>query len=250
MIADPAAKPGHEPAWFEKWFGEEYLSVYPHRDGKEAETVIALLRERLAGRDVDRVLDLACGAGRHSRALAKHWWTTGLDLSQTLLFVARREAPEASYVRGDMRVLPFRAGSFSLVVNLFTSFGYFSEDADHRRVLAEVAEVTRKGGSFVLDYLNAEQVMKDLKPCDERVINGVAVEQKRALTADRKYVEKTITLKGKGASFVERVRLFTRPDLERLVGEAGFDVSEIDGDYRGAQWTPASSRTMLFCQKR
>src|SRR5438067_3442621 len=113
-----------ERDWFEDWFGEEYLAVYPHRDRREADVVVSFLRDRLAGKSVERVLDLACGAGRHSRALGKLWWTTGFDLSEALLRVARREAKDACYVRGDMRLLPFRTGSFSLVVNLFTSFGY------------------------------------------------------------------------------------------------------------------------------
>jgi SAM-dependent methyltransferase len=249
LAPGPAPRP-EERAWFEKWFGEDYLSLYPHRDRKEAESVVEFIRGRVAGKSVERVLDLACGAGRHSRALGKYWWTTGLDLSESLLLVARREARDACYVRGDMRLLPFRAGSFSLVVNLFTSFGYFSDDAEHRRVLAEVAGVTTQGGTFVLDYLNAEHVTRTLEPVDERVVNGVAVEQRRAITGGGRFVEKTITLPAKGKTFVERVRLFSRSDLESMLAAAGFDVEQIFGDYAGAKWTPDSGRTMLLSVKR
>lgn len=239
-----------ERAWYEQWFGDDYLALYPHRDGREAEKVVALLQKKLAGRSVDRVLDLACGAGRHSRALNQHWWTVGLDLSQALLAVARREAPDAPYVRGDMRELPFRRGSFSLVVNLFTSFGYFSDDADHRRVIAEVAAVTAPGGTFVLDYLNAEQVVARLKPIDEKVVNGVAVEMRRAITADGRFVEKRITLREKKKAFVERVRLFSRAELQSLLESSGFAVEDVVGDYEGAPWTGNSERTMCFSVKR
>lgn len=242
--------PGIEPDWYEKWFGEDYLTVYPHRDGREADAVVALLHGRLAGKKIRRALDLACGAGRHSRALRKHWWTAGLDLSQTLLFVARGEDPAASYVRGDMRILPFRAESFSLVVNLFTSFGYFNDDGDHRKVLREIAAVTEPGGTFVLDYLNAEEVVANLKPSDERMVNGIVVEQKREITADRKFIEKRITLRETGKSFIERVRLFTRAELELLLDRAGFSVEEILGDYKGARWSEGSPRTMLVSVKR
>jgi SAM-dependent methyltransferase len=235
-----------ESDWFEKWFGEEYLAVYPHRDSREAERAVDFLHGVLQGRAIDRVLDLACGAGRHSRALGRHWWTTGFDLSETLLLVARREAKEACYVRGDMRVLPFRQGAFSLVVNLFTSFGYFSEDADHRTVLAEVASVLSRGGIFVLDYLNAEQVVANLEPRDERRVNDLVIEQERSITADGKFVEKKITLRGKNKSFVERVRLFSRTQLEALLEDAGFAVEKVFGDYDGQAWTPASKRTMLL----
>jgi SAM-dependent methyltransferase len=239
----------NERDWFEDWFGEEYLAVYPHRDGREADVVVSFLRERLAGKTVERVLDLACGAGRHSRALGKLWWTTGFDLSEALLRVARREAKDACYVRGDMRLLPFRAGSFSLVVNLFTSFGYFDDEADNKQVLREVAAATSAGGTFVLDYLNAERVIRTLKSCDECVVNGVAVEQTRAITGGGRFVEKTIVLSGRNKTFKERVRLFSRSDLEALVAAAGFVVQEVAGDYHGTPWTRDSERTMLVCAR-
>lgn len=249
----PPGEPAPErqgSAWFEQWFGDEYLSLYPHRDGKEAGKLVDFLCRRLAGRGVDRVLDLACGAGRHTRALSEHWWTTGFDLSEKLLLVARREAGNLCYVRGDMRVLPFRSGSFSLVVNLFTSFGYFSEDSDHRQVLTEVAAVTAAGGVFVLDYLNAERVAGTLNPSDTRIVNGQVVEQRRSITADGRFVEKKITLRDKGKSFVERVRLFSRTDLEGLLDEAGFAVEEVVGSYDGGAWTAEAERMMFLCAKR
>lgn len=247
---EPGAPQKAEPDWFEKWFGEDYLAVYPHRDSREADRAVDFLHGALKGKKIDRVLDLACGAGRHSRALGRHWWTTGFDLSETLLLVARREGREASYVRGDMRVLPFRPHAFSLVVNLFTSFGYFSEDADHRAVLAEIASVLPAGGIFVLDYLNAEEVVANLKPRDERRVNDLVVEQERSITADGKFVEKKITLRGKNKSFVERVRLFSRAQLESLLSSAGFAVERVFGDYDGEAWTPASQRTMLLSVKQ
>ena len=239
-----------EPDWFESWFGEDYLSVYPHRDSREADRAVDFLHQALRGRKIDRVLDLACGAGRHSRALGRHWWTTGFDLSETLLLVARREAKEACFVRGDMRVLPFRSGAFSLVVNLFTSFGYFSEDSDHRAVLNEIASVLPAGGVFVLDYLNAEQVVANLKPRDERRVNDLVVEQERSISADGRFVEKKITLRGKNKSFAERVRLFSRAQLESLLANAGFAVEKVFGAYDGEEWTPASQRTMLLSVKQ
>ena len=255
MIASPetpatAASPAEAASWFAKWFGEDYLAVYPHRDASEAARVLELLREKLRGRDIHRVLDLACGAGRHSRALGAVWWTVGFDLSETLLRVARREAPTISFVRGDIRVLPFRPGSFSLVVNLFTSFGYFSDDRDHGLVISEVAAVTARAGVFALDYLNAEKVVRDLTPYDERAVKGEVVEQRRSITEGGKFVEKRITLREKRKSFVERVRLFSRFDLETMLEAGGFEIDEVMGDYSGAAWTPNSDRTILMAVRR
>src|SRR5256885_14493785 len=169
----------HEADWFEEWFGEDYLRIYQHRDETEAERAIELIAKNLAGRQIDTVLDLACGAGRHTRVLRERWWTVGLDLSLALLRLARRESLEAPYVRADMRELPFADATFDLVVNLFTSFGYFADDDEHIRVLRCVNAAMREGGTFVLDFFNASRVREDLVAYDERVANGIAIEQRR-----------------------------------------------------------------------
>src|SRR2546423_14371333 len=80
----------HEADWFEEWFGEDYLHIYQHRDETEAERAIELIATNLAGRQIDTVLGLACGAGRHTRVLRERWWTVGLYRSLALLRLARR----------------------------------------------------------------------------------------------------------------------------------------------------------------
>src|SRR5882762_11981979 len=96
-----------------------------------------------------------CSSDLHTKVLFERWWTVGLDLSMALLKVARKESPDAPYVRADMRDLPFADETFDLVVNLFTSFGYFDDDREHLRVLSCVAAAMRRGGTLVIDFLNA-----------------------------------------------------------------------------------------------
>jgi SAM-dependent methyltransferase len=235
--------------WFTKWFGKEYLELYPHRDEGEARSVVRLIRDTISASDIGPALDLACGTGRHSRALREWVWTTGLDLSMTLLGIAAKESPNAPYVRGDMRSLPFADHAFGLVVNLFTSFGYFNTDAQHLRVLAEVGRVTRPGGTFVLDYLNADEVRRTLVPYDERVIDGRTVRQRRRISQDGRYVEKTIDADGCDRSYEERVRLFTPDELRMMVEESGFTLTLEYGDYQGSPWTDASPRLILFAER-
>jgi SAM-dependent methyltransferase len=241
-------RPTEQADWFEHWFGEEYLRLYPHRDESDAAQAIELVAEHMRGSRVDGVLDLACGAGRHSRLLCDRWWTVGLDLSSALLKVARRESPDAPYVRADMRELPFAAESFDLAVNLFTSFGYFDDDLAHAEVLRCVGDVVKRGGTFVLDFLNPEEVRTNLVAYDERVVGGSRVEQFRALSVDRKYVEKTIRVRGR--EYLERVRLFSRVELEAMLTAASFDVVARAGSYTGAAWTEVSPRTILFARRR
>lgn len=235
--------------WFERWFGEEYIALYPHRNAAEAESVVSLIEHTIAPAKVGRVLDLACGAGRHSRALCRRWWTTGLDLSEVLLRLAKREGLTAALVRGDMRVLPFRDRSFDLVVNLFTSFGYFADDESHLHVVREVSRVTMSGGSFVLDFLNTSQLKNALVPYDERRIGNQIVEQRREISEDGRFVIKRICLRGTGQEFTERVRLFDPGDLKAMMIAAGFRVTAAFGNYDGEPLTRTSPRVVLFGNK-
>lgn len=236
--------------WFEQWFGEEYLRIYPHRDDEDAGRLVALVdRQRpVAGR---RVLDLACGPGRHAAQLAgRGAHVVGVDLSLPLLSRARhRTGPGLLLVRADMRELPFRDETFDLVVNLFTSFGYFADDAEHRRVLASAARLLAPGGSFVIDYLNAATVRDTLVPHDEKQVGARRVAVERKISPDGRYVIKEIHLTDDGRSFLERVRLFSASELERLLTDAGFTVRERFGDYDGGPLAAGAPRTILVADR-
>ena len=236
--------------WFEDWFGEEYLALYTHRDELEAERVAQLIESRVRLPHDSRALDLACGAGRHQRQLSDHWWTVGLDLSPSLLRAARTADRDAPLVRADMRVLPFRDCAFELVVNLFTSFGYFADDRAHKQVIDEVARVTCPDGWFVLDYLNADHVRRTLVPVDVRTVGQHVIEQERSISDDGRFVRKTITIGEFGRTFVERVRLFTPDELSALVASSGYAIVEMLGEYSGAPLDGDSSRTIVIARRQ
>src|SRR5438309_9900878 len=134
--------------WFEQWFGEEYHDPCPHRDDEDARRAVALIRSVVTWRDGDRILDLACGPGRHAAELAR-WGgrVVGVDLSRAMLRRAR-ERSRVDLVRGDMRAVPFRAGSFALAVNRFDAFGDFSDDDQHRLVVQRRVAAAARGGCF------------------------------------------------------------------------------------------------------
>src|SRR5437868_13770563 len=139
--------------WFEEWFGEEYLQLYPHRDDADAERAVALISRTVGLQPGWRVLDVACGAGRHARAFVGAGARCfGLDLSATLLRLAR-QVTDAPLVRADMRYLPIRSRAMDLTVTLFTTFGYFKRDAEHRAALEEMIATDREHGWFVIDFL-------------------------------------------------------------------------------------------------
>jgi SAM-dependent methyltransferase len=196
------------------------------------------------------VLDLACGPGRHSAALRRRGaLVVGLDLSMPLLLTARHRGA-APLLRGDMRALALRGESFNAVLNLFTSFGYFGSDHEHDRVLREVARVLRRGGVFVLDFLNAPAVRASLVPRDDLRLGQAVVVQERRLSADGRFVVKTIHLGGEGRSFIERVRLYERPDLEGMMVSAGLVPEAAFGDYDGQPHAPGSPRLLLLARRQ
>ncbi|MFL5523730.1 MAG: class I SAM-dependent methyltransferase, partial [Gemmatimonadaceae bacterium] len=105
------------------------------------------------------------------------------------------------------------------------------------------------GGTLVIDYLNATQVRRELVPYDERVENGITIEQRRSISPDDRFVEKIITLRERGKEYIERVRLLSPRDLQRMLTDAGLKVDKLFGDYSGVEWGEDSPRTILFASR-
>jgi len=233
--------------WYEEWFGDEYLELYPHRDDAEADRAVALILGAVPFEPGWRVLDVACGPGRHARAFRNAGARCfGLDLSASLLRVAQR-VTDAPLIRADKRYLPVRAGTMDLTVNLFTSFGYFERDEEHAAALAEMVATLRPSGWFVIDLLNPPSVRAGLVPREVMRVGEADVLITRSISPDGRYVCKTIERTG-GHRFVERVRLFEAGEIGGMLERSGLAVRHRFGDYGGAPLTPTSARTILIGQ--
>jgi SAM-dependent methyltransferase len=246
--------------WFEEWFNHPlYLEVYSHRDKDEAASCIQTILS-ITGLDIRHpasisVLDIACGAGRHALELARlGYCVTGNDLSPFLLEEARKEARNCKLnlqlTCCDMRQIP-GDGSFDLVVQLFTSFGYFNSKDDDLLVLKKAYEALKHGGWYILDLINPVHLEKTLVPQSSRTTGTLSVTESRKLENER--ITKTITITsnlGETLNFRESVRLYGKEEIVSMLEKTGFTIVTITGDYQGKLFSmEESSRMMLFCTK-
>ncbi len=242
--------------WYANWFGLDYIRLYPHRDTAEAQRQVEFLLQTISGLNPGtRVLDLCCGAGRHSRLLAeKGFRVVGVDLSAALLARANEDGRPYHLARGDMRRLPF-GPVFGLVANFFTSFGYFSTDAENQRILESIGSVLQPGGRFIIDYLNPDQVEASLVPESlTRLPGGSDVRQRRRVDQENRRVEKDILIREPGGTeraFRESVRLYTREEMAGMIKQTGLELDAVHGDFAAdaAPFGPASPRMILIGRK-
>jgi SAM-dependent methyltransferase len=237
-------------------FGELYPLIYEHRDDEAASNEIGALIGALGLRGTLRVLDLCCGAGRHAAAMNRLGFdVVGLDLSPQLLAeAAGRSGLAGRLVRADMRHLPFGDGApgagFDLVVNLFTSFGYFAQDDENAAVLEEAARVLRPGGTIVVDHINRSLLERTLIPENEEKRRGLRVSYKRRIDGNRAHKEITVLGKdGKVALFHESVRLFGPGEFEEMCAAAGLACRTILGSFDGEPFGQDSDRMIVVADK-
>lgn len=240
--------------WYEKSFGQDYLLVYKHRDLQGAYEEVRRMMEWLELPEGAEVLDLCCGMGRHSMALHRFGFqVTGVDLSEVLLAEARKldGEGEVRWIRGDMRSVPLTE-SFDAVVNLFTSFGYFSDSADNEQVLKEIRRLLKPGGRFIIDYLNPAYVAAHLVPHSVRTEDEITIEERRRI--EDGFVRKTIVLqdeRNRGERvYEEQVKLIDRDTFLTMLNRAGLVVDAVYGGYDASPYEPADSKRMIFVGRR
>ena len=243
--------------WFAKSFEEDYLKRYAHRTDAAARAELPFVLAQLNLKRGARVLDLCCGAGRHSRAMAAAGLcVVGVDLSADLLRAAAAKTAGRKriiYARADMRRLPLQPEQFDGGVNLFTSFGYFSTDMQNEQALHEAARVLKSGARFVMDFMNAPHVIKHLVAVSERDVDGECLTERRWYDKKTKRLIKTASgcACGEPVERYESVRAFTPAELTAMFARAGLKVLGKYGSLSGEKYTVArSQRCVLVGEKK
>lgn len=234
-------------AWYQEWFGEEYLELYSHRDEHEARQQVAFFREQ-CGPLRGPVLDLACGMGRHMQELQSHGYhAVGCDLSYTLLRTGVEEYGPMPVVRADMRRLPFCDGVFAGLVNFFTSFGYFATEDENALVVREMARVLAPGAEFLFDYLNVDRELEKLVQRETRETPLGVVHLERWFDGNDRSFNKRITIGEK--RYLERVRGYDLDEISRMFTACNLVIRSAFGNFDGSKFDRSSPRLILVGSK-
>lgn len=237
--------------WFANWFDSPYYHIlYKHRDTKEAHLLLNNLLGFLKPLPDSKILDLACGRGRHAVYLNnKGFDVTGIDLSQSSIrYASQYEQKKLSFHVHDMRKV-FKKNEFDLVLNLFTSFGYFENKNDDCKVLEAISNALKPNGILVLDFLNMNKATATLPLEEIKTVEHIVFRI-------RKFVEDNMLVKqinfidnGKEFSFEEKVRTYTLADFNKLLASCQFTITDTFGDYRLNPFHENAERLIVVAKK-
>jgi len=250
----------NQTQWFKEWFNHPlYLALYSHRNREEATACVRMILQE-TGLEATlssppALLDIACGAGRHALEFARQGWNvTANDLSPFLLEEARKEAAQESlelrFTGKDMRDISETA-SYRMVVQLFTSFGYFDSIDEDRKVVSAVFRALQPDGWYVLDLINPSYLKQHLVERSSRTIGGMHVTENRVLEQSRITKQITITPEtGNALRFAESVRLYSHGEIREMLEDEGFILDRLAGDYSGTPFTEGESQRMILFSKK
>lgn len=233
--------------WFAEWFDTPYYHVlYKDRNDADAQLFIRNIAKFLAIPKTASILDMPCGKGRHGIYLNSLGYSvTGADLSENSIRAAKRfENPSLRFVVKDMRT-PLHE-KYDVILNLFTSFGYFNSDFDDLRVLKNVKEGLREKGVLVLDFLNVVHAKNTLIPFETKTVDGIEFNIHREI--DGGFILKHISFQDLGTdyAFTEKVKFLEAEKFQSLFNAAGLKIKHLFGDYQLSKFCRETSERLIL----
>jgi ubiquinone/menaquinone biosynthesis C-methylase UbiE len=241
---------------WDAFFSDFYLRAYANDERDDEARGQALAAARLTGcPDGGELLDVPCGFGRHTLALAAAGYrVTGVDRSGALLAEARRRAGDErlpKLVQADYRELPFPDASFDAAVNLFTSIGFLGDEQD-TLALAEIGRILRPDGRLLIETMHRDRLVIGFHEQDWRLLGeGRLLLEQRTFDAAAGVAQTTQTLiDGKGAreSRSFSVRVYSATELLNMLQRAGYAEARCYGDLDGGPFEP-SSRLVIVARR-
>ncbi len=235
--------------WYKQWFNTEYYHLlYKNRDEKEADIFISNLIKKLGLSIGAKLWDNACGRGRHAYFLSKYGYKViGTDVCEHNIEEANKNFSlhNASFFVHDMR-REFYVNYFDMVLNLFTSIGYFHYNYEEEKAIHVMGSALKKGGSLVIDFFNPVRLRNKIVPHETKKVKGIFFEIKRELVNE--IVLKHIHIKDgkKKLNYIERVKLLPKDFFVNSLEKNGIRVKEIWGNYSLHLYEEKWSDRMIF----
>jgi len=236
--------------WYSSWFDTPYYHIlYKDRNYREAQVFMDNLTHYLNLPEKAKVLDLACGKGRHSIYLNQLGYDVlGADLSENSIAEASKNSNETLHFKvHDMRE-PFEE-KFDAIFNLFTSFGYFESDDDNLTTLKAIKESLSEYGFAVIDFMNVANVIENLVPEEVKTVDEIDFHIKRYVEDGHIFKEIDFEDKGRKYHFTEKVKALTLKDFQDLMDEAGIFLLDIFGDYKLKKFHKTESERLIMIFK-
>lgn len=202
------------------------------------------------------VLDVGCGPGRHALEFAKRGYrVTGIDAIAPFLDEAKAKAAErkldVEFVRADMREFR-RDGGFDAAVNMLTTFGYFDDPNDDRRVIENIFASLKPSGTFVMDFMGKEVLARTFREREwtEHEDGVVLLEERKVGGAWERVDLRWILLRGETRREHRfSLRLYSASELQALVTGAGFVDVCAYGSLGGAPYDHEAQRLVVVGRK-
>ncbi|MDP3057153.1 MAG: class I SAM-dependent methyltransferase [bacterium] len=237
--------------WWKYYFNKDYLELYyflfdDKRTKKEIDFIINILRLKKE----DKILDLCCGWGRHMIGLAERGYNVvGIDYSKPFLRVGKNIAKEkgvkADFIYGDICKFLFKK-RFDVILNLFTSFGYFS-DSDNRKIIENISKSLNRKGKFIIDTRNICYFLSHFKSVFKYKNGKKNILENHAFNpiTFQDHVKLKITEKGKQKKSEYILRLYSFPEIKKILEENGLRIKKVYGSYEGENFDFNSKRMII-----
>jgi len=221
-----------ENNWFKSWFNTRYYHIlYKNRNDEEAQFFIKNLTEKLHFSKKQLILDLACGKGRHAIYLNKlGYHVIGADLSENNIAEAKKyENDRLQFFVHDMRK-PLQ-NNYHVILNLFTSFGFFEVDNEHILVLKNIKEALKTNGFAVIDFMNTNTVIDNLIAYEEKTVDNITFKISRYIKDEFIVKEINFNNDNEDHTYFERIKILPFQKIKMFLKKAGLNIKYSFGDY-------------------
>lgn len=236
--------------WYTSWFDTPFYHIlYKDRNHQEAQHFMDNLTNYLNLPDNARILDLACGKGRHSIYLNSLGYdVTGADLSENSIAEASKSSNDTLHFKvHDMR--DTCEEKYDAIFNLFTSFGYFENDADNLTTLKAIHKSLIETGFACIDFMNVDYVIENLVADEVKTVENIDFHIKRYVKENHIYKEISFIFEKEKYHFTEKVQALRLADFEEMMEEAGIYLLDIFGNYKLQKFFKNQSERLIMIFK-